>query len=192
MIEMTVDGTALAEALTRMNRVGGSAQGPGWWIFDSNGLTVSWRGISAHIEGETSATGVALVPRQAMEIVTDNAPTTATTRVRVGQDTLRIGGFIVDCSLRDHVPRKLLPAGARSRDVLSLYVNQSPALIEDAGLSAVITDVLHRLDRCAERVAESLDWLDVSPEMVRNWLLDRERPEHDGKGIKATQLSLFD
>jgi hypothetical protein len=192
MIEMTVDGTVLAEVLTRMGRVGGSAQGPGWWIFDSNGLTVSWRGVSAHLEGETSATGVALVPRQAMEIVTDNAPTTPTIRIRVGVDTLRIGAFIVDCSLRDHVPLKLLPAGARPRDVLRLYVNQSPALIEDAGLSPVVTDVLHRLERCAERAAESLEWLDVTPEMVRNWLLDRERPDGAEGNAKATQLSLFD
>jgi len=127
-----------------------------------------------------------------MEVLTDNPPTGERVQVRVNQDTLRVGGFIVDCSLRDHVPRKLLEPGARARDVLRLYVNHSPALIEDAGLSPVVTDVLHRLDRCAERIAESLDWLDITPEIVRNWLVDRERPEGE-KGVpKATQLTLFD
>ncbi len=192
MIELTVDAALLTDALVRMSRVGGTAQGPGWWIFDADGLTVSWRGISCNLPGSSNATGVALVPRKAMEVVATNPPNGERVQVRVDHDTLRVGGFIVDCSLRDHVPRKLLQPGARARDVLRLYVNQSPALIEDAGLSPVVTDVLHRLDRCAERIAESLEWLDITPEMVRNWLLDRERPEGETGEAKATQLTLFD
>ena len=192
MIELTVDAALLTDALVRMSRVGGTAQGPGWWIFDADGLTVSWRGISCSLPGSSNATGVALVPRKAMEVVATNPPDGERVQVRVDHDTLRVGGFIVDCSLHDHVPRKLLQPGARARDVLRLYVNQSPALIEDAGLSPVVTDVLHRLDRCAERIAESLEWLDITPEMVRNWLLDRERPEGEMGEAKATQLTLFD
>ena len=175
----TLDAAALASSLRRMKKLG-SAPGPGTWSIDGQGLKVSWMGMSEVFDGVAQGRAVAVVSGDIMRgLARASATWSGELAIKLYRDELKIGSMIVEAELRDAPPPQLLPLNAEPQDLVRLHVHESVENIADAGLDAAVAEALVRLDKSCAAAARSLDWLGVSDEELRAWVLARYAPPEE-------------
>lgn len=198
LANVTVPGPALTTALRRMRKLGRGTPGPATWALGSDGLKISWMGMSELLEGPGDGDAVMVIDGELMRglaRVSDWPPSVSVTATETG---LKVGPMSFDAELRERPPQQLLALDSTPRDLVQLYVREAQEALAQAGLTDEVAAAVERLDRSCATAAKTLGWLGVGVDDVREWILGRmarPQPEQPGNLViveKTGQVCLFE